>query len=376
MQKLSCLRGDENFKNSTLDQRDATIAQMEVAQDLIPELEALTSKTELTEDEQNRLKLIVDQLNKAFPDLGLEIDSVTGKLNMQISTIKDATAAWIQLARAQAAGNLVTEASTKVLELKSKKNEALNQITPESVIKSHETAFYAAEAAYYNVPEGEWEERDRLYAEYKAAEAILEKAETKNERAKEQIRELEGQIASAEADEKYYAQEYEEYIKAEDILNALGFSTGGASDKASSSGKTGSGSSSGSSNAERDAREAEQQRKEAVEDYIDSIKALEEADADWNDNQEHYGKLTLNDQLYNLNEREKRYRNYCDLITNLFNKSEEELQRLPGAGPAVRAGCFGYFHHDGGRTDKVQQGICQTGGQDGQRGLRRPPQDI
>ena len=49
---------------------------------LVDELDALTSKTKLTTAEQNRMKTVVGELNTMFPDMGLEIDSVTGKLSM------------------------------------------------------------------------------------------------------------------------------------------------------------------------------------------------------------------------------------------------------------------------------------------------------
>ncbi len=87
----------------------STETEMKAAAGLIPELEALSNTTNRTEEQNARLNSIVNQMNSAFPDLALAIDDETGALNMQISTLKKATEAWINLAKAKAMEELLVE---------------------------------------------------------------------------------------------------------------------------------------------------------------------------------------------------------------------------------------------------------------------------
>ena len=66
-----------------------TEADAEAASRLADKLDILNRKTKLTSAEKYELKKIVGQLNKLYPDLGLEIDSVTGKLKNNTLAIKD-----------------------------------------------------------------------------------------------------------------------------------------------------------------------------------------------------------------------------------------------------------------------------------------------
>lgn len=71
-------------------------ARAAMAGDLAGELEVLAQKVEeagdktaLTNEEQNRMTSLVSQLNALYPEMGLEIDSVTGKLNMSSQEMKN-----------------------------------------------------------------------------------------------------------------------------------------------------------------------------------------------------------------------------------------------------------------------------------------------
>lgn len=59
-----------------------------LAGELSDELFDLADKEKKTNTEKARMKQLVNQLNELIPDLGLEIDSVTGKLNKQRDAIK------------------------------------------------------------------------------------------------------------------------------------------------------------------------------------------------------------------------------------------------------------------------------------------------
>lgn len=56
---------------------------------MLDELKQLTSRLALSASEQERLLYIVEQLNEAFPDLGLVYDEVTSHLNMSTEAIAD-----------------------------------------------------------------------------------------------------------------------------------------------------------------------------------------------------------------------------------------------------------------------------------------------
>ena len=60
----------------------------DVASELVTELEKLESQTSLTAEQQGRMRTIVGELNGIYPELGLEIDSNTGKLNKNTKEIK------------------------------------------------------------------------------------------------------------------------------------------------------------------------------------------------------------------------------------------------------------------------------------------------
>ena len=68
---------------------ETTIATGKRAEYLADQLEDLTKSHRLTADEQHRQAAIVAELNQIYPELGLEIDSTTGKLNKSTQEIKD-----------------------------------------------------------------------------------------------------------------------------------------------------------------------------------------------------------------------------------------------------------------------------------------------
>ena len=57
--------------------------------DAVRELEGLANQTELTSAEQERMAALVTELNTVYPELGLQIDAVTGKLNMGTQEIRN-----------------------------------------------------------------------------------------------------------------------------------------------------------------------------------------------------------------------------------------------------------------------------------------------
>lgn len=67
------------------------ISEEEVASlALVDVLEELTGKTELTATEQERLGIVVDELNSRYKDLGITIDETTGKASVSVEQIRNA----------------------------------------------------------------------------------------------------------------------------------------------------------------------------------------------------------------------------------------------------------------------------------------------
>lgn len=83
---------------------------------LVEELEALRQKTKLTTTEQGRMKAVVGELNTMFPDMGLEIDSVTGKLNMGKEEIREYVKSSLEMAKIEATQKAVKESSEKLVD--------------------------------------------------------------------------------------------------------------------------------------------------------------------------------------------------------------------------------------------------------------------
>ena len=113
----------DDTRRSIEDTEQATRTEMEAAKALIPELEALINKTDRTEEENSRLQRIIEQLNSAFPALKLNVNDVTGELNRHISVVYQAADAYIQLARAQAMSDIMTENEKQIYRLKQTKQE-------------------------------------------------------------------------------------------------------------------------------------------------------------------------------------------------------------------------------------------------------------
>lgn len=85
-------------------------ASGEMAVGIADELAQLADKTSLTATEQQRMATLVAELNSLYPQMGLEIDSVTGKLNMSSSELKNYADNLKQTAMAQAYQDAFQEA--------------------------------------------------------------------------------------------------------------------------------------------------------------------------------------------------------------------------------------------------------------------------
>lgn len=109
-------------------------AQGQVAVQLADRLTELQKKTKLTADEELEQKAIIGQLNAIYPELGLAIDSTTGKLNQETEAIKRTVEAAFQKALMASYEEELTEVLDQQVEvykekqkLESSLNETLKQ---------------------------------------------------------------------------------------------------------------------------------------------------------------------------------------------------------------------------------------------------------
>lgn len=68
---------------------DVINGSADLASDLVDELADLENQTSLTAEQQGRMRTIVGELNEIYPELGLSIDSSTGKLNKSTKSVKE-----------------------------------------------------------------------------------------------------------------------------------------------------------------------------------------------------------------------------------------------------------------------------------------------
>lgn len=100
----------------------------DLASELIDELAGLEKQTSLTAEQQGRMRTIVGQLNSMYPDLGVEIDSSTGKLNKSTKEIK----AYVEQARKMKLIEAYQKAATKGYEDLAEAHIALDKAEKQS----------------------------------------------------------------------------------------------------------------------------------------------------------------------------------------------------------------------------------------------------
>lgn len=130
---------EENLQ-SAMDTAGQTVSDAEtraaMAGQLADELAVLADKTFLTTEEQERMATLVGELNALYPEMGLQIDSVTGKLNMSSQEMQEYVENLQNMALAEAYNraaadsyDAVVEATTKLTEAQEKEQEAKDNLT-------------------------------------------------------------------------------------------------------------------------------------------------------------------------------------------------------------------------------------------------------
>lgn len=99
-----------------------------VAESLVKELEGLANQSQKTAEEQSRMQNIVMQLNTMFPEMGLKIDEVSGKLNMSSAEMKGFINSAIEMQKIQAVQEKMAESVEKLVEAEIEAAEAGNKV--------------------------------------------------------------------------------------------------------------------------------------------------------------------------------------------------------------------------------------------------------
>lgn len=103
---------------------DKVIAQGNISDKLISDLEELESQSSLTAEEQSRMAVIVSELNNLYPDLGIAIDEVSGKTNLGAASVREYADSWLEAAKAEAYMEAAKEGVSALIEAETALQEA------------------------------------------------------------------------------------------------------------------------------------------------------------------------------------------------------------------------------------------------------------
>lgn len=103
-------------------------ASKNVAGNLVQELEELASQSQRTAEEQSRMQGIVMQLNTMFPEMGLEIDKVSGKLNMGKGEMESFINSAIEMQKIQVVQEKMTKSVEKLVDAQIAEAEAAEKL--------------------------------------------------------------------------------------------------------------------------------------------------------------------------------------------------------------------------------------------------------
>ncbi len=109
-------------------QTNATLGQVTISEKLAKELENLSTKTNKTTAEKDRMKQLVDQLNNNIPNLVLAINSETGELNKQIGVVYNAIEAYKELIFVKASEKRASAAAESILGFQEQKTALEKQL--------------------------------------------------------------------------------------------------------------------------------------------------------------------------------------------------------------------------------------------------------
>lgn len=152
----------QNMENETI-----------VAKSLVTELEQLESKTQLTVTEQTRMRMIVEELNQAIPEMNLAIDEQTGKLNLSTDAIFDNVEAMMAMSKVQHAREELTEIAEQQWEAEKKLVDLQEQLEKQLLTTAEiQKELYSTESQW--LPAEDYQEIAHRMKESTAAQSELQ----------------------------------------------------------------------------------------------------------------------------------------------------------------------------------------------------------
>jgi len=193
---------------------------------LVAELKELEAKQKLSNAEQARMDLIIEQLNQAMPRLNLAIDEQTGKLNMSTQALESNVEAMMAMARAEAAREDLVRIAEDQYEAEKQLSELQGQLAEQKKVVAD-----AQEQANESMKEAQ-----ELYGDQIELAGTMGAAETNALiQAQEAQKELEEQIAATTETINGFTTEYEEtmaYISDTEALASASAATAELGDAA------------------------------------------------------------------------------------------------------------------------------------------------
>lgn len=148
----------ESSMQSAKDTVDSAAANAQMADGIAEELMNLASATDNTAGKQERMAVLVAELNQLYPDMGLEIDSVTGKLNMTNEELQNYVDNLQDAAMAQAYQDAFAESFDAVTA--AQKELIDSEMTLEEATANREAAQRNLEAVEYEMQQRQEKLRD------------------------------------------------------------------------------------------------------------------------------------------------------------------------------------------------------------------------
>lgn len=148
----------ESSMQSAKDTVDSAAADAQLADGIAEELMNLASATDNTAGKQERMAVLVAELNQLYPDMGLEIDSVTGKLNMTNEELQNYVDNLQNAAMAQAYQDAFAESFDAVTA--AQKELIDSEMTLEEATANREAAQRNLEAVEYEMQQRQEKLRD------------------------------------------------------------------------------------------------------------------------------------------------------------------------------------------------------------------------
>lgn len=295
----------EDAKKSIDEATAAEISNATAAKVLAEELVELENSCDGTEQSKQKLKAVVDELNRLMPELSLKIDEQTGRLNKESAEVVKLTDNYYKLAVAKATAAAYEKKMGVAAELiagarlnKTKNIEKLQNTTAwydklTQIITDEDAK--AKEDVYYKSPYSSKERKNIVADQKQTLEAI--------HALRDNIKQSDDQIRQAEEDIKTIIGLQAETQK--EIEALMGGAVSDKDDSDSSGGIVSNGLS------DKEVKAAKDNSRELIKIYSDNIDEQERLDLRNQKRRKLHGQLTADEEEQVLRDRASRYRHYA-----------------------------------------------------------------